>query len=159
MPLRTIAFCVLLCMRQSEANRYFMIENPVGASSWSMQLAGLFTNCPNTRRVNLDFCMLGMTSKDKFGASPAKNGTSVVTNSEELAKTLGQHQCDSLRRHVTLEGGRAKACEKYPDMFCEKVLKAVQRVIENDNSSRTPSRSMRTDISQLTRAETTDVTK
>ena len=146
-------------MRQSEANRYFMIENPVGASSWSMQLAGLFTNCPNTRRVNLDFCMLGMTSKDKFGASPAKKRTSVVTNSEELAKTLGQHQCDSLRRHVTLEGGRPKACEKYPDMFCEKVLKAVQRVIETDNSSRTPSRSMRTDISQLTRAETTDVTK
>ena len=136
-----------------------MIEHPVGASSCSMQVEGLLTKCSNTRRVNFDFCMLGMTSKDKFGAGPAKKRTSVVTNSEELAKTLGQHQCDSLRRHVTLEGGRAKACEKYPDMFCEKVLKAVQREIENNNSLRTPSRSMCTDISQLTRAETIGVTK
>ena len=70
--------------------------------------------------------MLGMRSKDASGSAPAKKRTGVMTNSPELADTLAKFQCDSTHRHVVLEGGRPKACEEYPDEFCEVVLRAVQ---------------------------------
>ena len=54
------AFAVLLCIRQSQRGGTFVFEHPVGASSWSTQLASLLSQCPGTKRVNFDFCMLGM---------------------------------------------------------------------------------------------------
>ena len=49
------AFAVLLCIRQSQAGRKFVIEHPVGASSWALRLTNLLA-----RSVNFNFCMLGM---------------------------------------------------------------------------------------------------
>ena len=118
------AFAVLLCIRKSQRGGTF--EYPVGASSWSTQLASLLSQCPGTKRVNFELCMLGMRSKDASGSAPAKKRTSVMTNSPELADAFAQFQCDSSHRHVVLEGGRAKACQEYPDEFCEVVLRAIQ---------------------------------
>ena len=121
------AFAVLLCMRQAQRGGIFVLELLVEASSWSTQLAGVLSQCPSTRRVNFDFCMFGMRSKDASGSAPAKKRTGVMTNSPELADTLAKFQCDSTHRHVVLEGGRPKACEEYPDEFCKVVLRAVQK--------------------------------
>ena len=74
------AFAVLLCIRQSHAGRSFVIEHPVGASSWALRLRNLLVQCPNTRSVNFDFCMLDMKSSDNQGEAPAKKRTKVVTN-------------------------------------------------------------------------------
>ena len=95
-----------------------------------------------------------MEYEDKQGIGLSKKRTSVVTNSAEIAEAaLEQYQCDSEHRHVILEGGRANACEKYPNMLCEVESRAVHRESKNDsNKHRT-----RPDIGQLTRAEAADV--
>ena len=74
------AFAVLLCLRQNTAGRYFALEQPVGAFSWSLKVASLLSRTPGVERVNFDFCMLGMLSADSDGVAPAKKRTSVMTN-------------------------------------------------------------------------------
>ena len=97
------AFALLLCIRQSQAGRKFVIEHPVGASSWALRLTNLLAQCPGTRNVNLDFCMLGMKSSDDQGEAPAKNRTKVMTNSDAIAATLETYKCNGLHRQVALE--------------------------------------------------------
>ena len=65
-------------------------------------------------------------SSDDQGEAPARKRTKVATNSKAIAAALERYQCDGLHRHVTLENGRAKACEKYPDKFCRVVLEAFK---------------------------------
>ena len=43
-----IAFAVLLCLRQAKAGRYFILEHPVGASSWMLKLAATLISVVNT---------------------------------------------------------------------------------------------------------------
>ena len=87
---------------------------------------GLLPQCPGARRVNFDFCMLGMRSEDENGVALAKKRTTIVANLLSLVSALSQHQCNGEHRHVTLINGRAKACEEYPDKFCEVVLSAMR---------------------------------
>ena len=135
------AFAFLMCIRQSQGGRSFVIEHPVGASSWALRLKNLFVQCPNTRSVNFDFCMLGMKSNDDQGEALAKKRTKIVTNSKAIADKLEKYQCDCLNKHVTLESGRPKACERYPDKFCQVILEAfktdmaarpIQAITQND---------------------------
>ena len=120
------AFAFLMCIRQSQGGRSFVIEHPVGASSWALRLTNLLAQCPNTRGVNFDFCMLGMKSSDDQGEALAKKRTKIVTNSKAIADELEKYQCDGLHRHVILESGRPKACERYPDKFCQVILEAFK---------------------------------
>ena len=131
------AFAVLLCIKQAQRCGIFVLEHPVGASSWSTQLASLLSQCPGTRRVNFDFCMLGMRSKDASGSAPAKKRTGVMTNSPDLNDTLAKFQFDSTHRCVVLAGGRPNACEEYPDEFCEVVLRAVQKGLGMKSTAQT----------------------
>ena len=86
------AFAVMLYMRQSRGNRLFALEHPVGALSWTLQLAALLLQCPGARRVNFDFCMRRMESEDENGVAPAKKMTSIYTNSPSLVNAFNQHQ-------------------------------------------------------------------
>ena len=124
------AFAVLLCLRQNAAGRYFALEQPVAASSWSLKLTSLLSRMPGVERVNFDFCMLGMLSTDSTGVAPAKKRTSVITNSASLAAELRRHQCDGRHRHVALLGERCRKAQEYPDKFCRIVLEAVRSDIE-----------------------------
>ena len=78
-------------------------------------------------RVNFDFCMLGLLSKDQDGEGPAKKRTGIMTNSPMLAEKLKQVQCSKEHRHVMLMNGRARKCQTYPDEFCRLVCKTVMR--------------------------------
>ena len=120
-----VAFAVLLCMRQAAAGRKYVFEHPAGASSWAMGIMNKLYIVADGVRVTFDFCMLGMTSKDEQGEAPVMKKTAVVTNSKKLAEALRQCQCDHSHRHVVLLGGKAKACQRYPDEFCELVCKTV----------------------------------
>ena len=60
----------------------------------------------------------------------------MITNSTAVAEVLEKHQCDGAHRHVWLEGGRAKACEKYPDQFCKIVFEAFRSESGCDEKAR-----------------------
>ena len=113
--LMQFAFAVLMCIRQSRSGRFFMVEHPVAASLWSMQLTSVLCQCPNIKRVIFYVCMVGMQSSDDAGKGAVEKRVSVMTNSKILAETLLQYQCDRAHRHVILENGRANNCEEYLD--------------------------------------------
>ena len=122
-----VAFGVLMCLKQAKAGRMFLFEHPATASFWQTALLNKLYFVKGGQRVNFDFCMMGMRSADEKGEAPAKKRTSVFTNSDEIAELLKKYQCDGQHRHVQLMGGKAKACEVYPDEFCEKVCEAAMR--------------------------------
>ena len=99
------AFAILLCLRQAKAGRYFILEHPVGASSWMLKLAATLILVVNYQSANFDFCMLGMEAEDELGRAPARKRTKVATNSSKVGKALRSMQCDGSHRHVHLTDG------------------------------------------------------
>ena len=122
-----LAFAVLMCVKQAKAGRKYMIEHPAPASSWQTVLLNKLLREADATKVTFDFCQLGMKSEDEHGTGPAQKRTSVMTNSEALAKELSRHRCQRNHRHVPLVDGRARACQEYPDEFCELVCRTVMR--------------------------------
>ena len=123
------AFAVLLCIRQAKARRLFLLEHPVGASSWSLKMTKLLSAIPGVRRVNFDFCMLGMLSRDNDGIAPAKKRISIMTNSLTVAQELEKYQCDGAHRHVILSGEKCRKAQIYPEQFCKAILTAAAKDI------------------------------
>ena len=120
-----VSFAVLMCLRQAKAGRKFVFEHPAGAMSWQMGLMNKLFLLGGAGQVNFDFCMFGMEAADKFGPGSARKRTRIVTNSTALLKGLAKFQCNRGHRHVPLLAGRAAACQKYPDEFCDFVCKPV----------------------------------
>ena len=78
------------------------------------------------------FCKLGMTTDGAGGdPAPAKKRTTVMTNSSNIAEVLRMAQCAKLHKHVPLEGGKAKACEVYPDKFVELICECVRQELDD----------------------------
>ena len=82
------------------------------------------------RTVKFDFCMLGMRTLDEKGEdAAAQKRTQIMTNSDALATLLLEAQCRHEHTHTHLLGGRASACQEYPDKFCDLVCQAIKREI------------------------------
>ena len=66
--------------------------------------------------VKLDFCMLGMTTKQRDGnKATARKRVTVMTNSGAIALLLKEAQCRSQHKFVPLLGGRAGPCQEYTE--------------------------------------------
>ena len=126
-----IRFSLELCLEQYRKGRLFMFEHPADATSWQlkciqemMQLEGVFT-------TPFDFCMLDMRTTDSEGKDvAAKKRTKIMTNSHALATMLREAQCRHEHQHGQLIGGRASACQVYPDKFAKLVCEAVRRELD-----------------------------
>ena len=132
--LKHLAFAVLICLLQHHRGRYFLIEHPASAKSWSTRVMQALLSLPRVKRVVFDFCMLGMVSEDEFGRGAARKRTAVAANSEMIAAELEMTQCDGSHRHVALLGGRPRACHEYTEEFCHLVCRAYARQIAMDTS-------------------------
>jgi hypothetical protein len=78
--------------------------------------------------------MMGMKSTDRDGVvRPAKKRTKVLTNSGHIATALVKAQCSGQHKHVVLDSGRPKACEEYPEKFCEAVITGLKRELEDES--------------------------
>ena len=58
-----------------------------------------------------------------------------------MANSLEKYQCDGARRHVWLENGRPKACERYLDEFCHVMLEVIKKETKDTmNAEKTKAR-------------------
>ena len=103
----------------------FALEHPASASSWQLAIMNELLMIKGSERVNFDFCALGMKIDVDGVPTPVKKRTSVVTNSQTLARELKKKQCMADHEHANTLGGKIKQCEIYPEEFCEFVCKAV----------------------------------
>ena len=80
--MRHLSFAVQLCIRQMKAGRYFALEHPAGAASWSTRVLRMLARMQGCRQVEFDFCAFGMKSSDELGKGFVKKRTRVITNSD-----------------------------------------------------------------------------
>ena len=124
-------FATMLYREQAKAGRYYLHEHPASASSWHE---------PSILELQQDFggmvaiahmCQFGMMSEDMYGEGLVKKPTKFLTNAPELLKWL-ERKCGGDHRHVTLIGGRAKACEVYPTVLCEAIVQGLRDQLLHD---------------------------
>ena len=110
---------------QAENGRWFLHEHPNSATSWKMpEMVNLMRELEITKNV-AHMCRYGMYSKDANGLGKVKKPTGFITNSSYPADQLG-NKCLGGHRHVQLLGGRAQACQIYPDKLCRAMLKGIR---------------------------------
>ena len=117
---------------RDNSGRFFVFEHPAGAASWATKVVRQLQQDPRVDRVVFDFCALGMRSTYSDGSSgPALKRTGLLTNSKHVAGALSKARCCGLHKHAQLVSGRAKACEIYPDTFCNAILQGICRELED----------------------------
>ena len=118
-------FAIKLYRLQAENGRWFLHEHPNSATSWKMpEMVNLMKELEITKNV-AHMCRYGMYSKDANGLGKVKKPTGFITNSSYLADQLG-NKCLGGHRHVQLLGGRAQACQIYPDKLCRAMLRGIR---------------------------------
>ena len=126
-----VKFCSELCLEQYVNGRLFIFEHPAGAASWGMEAMQQMKLLDGVRTIKFDFCMLGMQTHDEHGnVSAALKPTTIMTNSQAVATLLLEAQCRGEHSHTQLLGGRAKACQEYPDKFCELICQGIKRELD-----------------------------
>lgn len=120
-----VNFAVSLCEEQDRAARSFVFEHPQSASSWGLESLRRLKARSGVMQVDLHMCAFGMTAEDQLGCAPVYKPTRLLTNSEAIAGYM-RRRCGGGHRHVHLVGGRAATAAKYPDEFCDALLRGVQ---------------------------------
>ena len=123
--LRHMRFAIKLYRLQAEQGRWFLHEHPNSASSWKMPEMQELMNSLGIDKTVAHMCRYGMQSSDELGAGKVKKPTGFLTNSMMLKDCLGL-KCLGGHRHIQLMGGRARACQVYPDKLCKYILKGIR---------------------------------
>ena len=85
--MKHLKFSMDLCLEQYKAGRLFLFEHPVGARSWSTAMIQQMSDLEGVHLAKLDFCQLGMKTKDENGEeAAAKKRTGVLTNSKHVVE-------------------------------------------------------------------------
>ena len=122
---RHMQFAVKLYRIQHEAGRFFLHEHPASASSWKLpEMQSLMTDL-GIKKTSSHMCRFKMMSEDEQGRGLVKKPTGFLTNSDHMKQALDK-QCLGGHRHVQLMGGRAKACQVYPENLVRAILKGIR---------------------------------
>ena len=92
-----LKFSLELCYDQHKAERLFVFEHPVGATSWGTRMMKVLLKLDGVHAVNFDFCVFGMKAPaiTDGQTGPAKKRTRVMTNSGHISAALARAQCST----------------------------------------------------------------
>jgi hypothetical protein len=104
-----LEFCAEVYKEQMRAERHFLHEHPLTATSWQEQCVVDLLADHRTISVISDLCQFGLTTTDKSGERhPAMKSIRFLTTSKPIAARLSK-RCPRKHKHVVLLGGRAAA--------------------------------------------------
>lgn len=131
-----LQFCAKRYATQWKAGRYLLHEHPASATSWQEKCIKDLMMKEGIIRVNGHQCMFGLKANDGVREGPARKATGFLTNSVDIAEKLNK-RCpnrhgDIIRKHVTLEGGRTRAAQVYPDDLCRAICEGLQGQMQMD---------------------------
>ena len=128
--IKHIIFTVHLCELQTESGRYFVSEHPKSAKSWQLACTKKLADMRGVIRINIDMCMFGTVSTvEDMQVAPAKKPTGCKADAE-----VGHMQREHV--HASPIGGRAKACEIYPQDFCMQLCLGLRDQLDQDQKVR-----------------------
>ena len=123
-------FCLLVAIIQVTEGRAFVLEHPLGASSWGHPWVAIMKRMfPGIAEANFDFCMFGMVTKET--RTPVKKATRLLGNCGPITRAFNNVRCDGSHHHtvcIGAEGGekRSTYAQYYPDAFCKRVAECIQ---------------------------------
>ena len=112
---------------QHESGRIFLHEHPNSAGSWQELAIAKLLKLLGVHKAQLDMRQYGLQTAGPDGTIGfAKKTTSLLTNSEIMAKTLAK-RCNGEHRHVQLFGGqRCSKAAVYTVEFAQAIVDACR---------------------------------
>lgn len=117
-------FCILVAIHQIENGKFFLLEQPAGASSWQTHLFRLLFEHPSVFFFWFDQCMAGLSVVE---GTVSQKTTGIATNHAGVAFELSQLQCDHSHEHLQLQNGLTHKARIYPDNLLKKIIKGLAR--------------------------------
>ena len=128
--------CTKLYAIQIRQGRYFLHEHPAGAASWQEECIQNILGNHGVMHVKADQCQYGLMSKDGLGEGLVRKTTGFMTNAQcvavELTRKCPNRNGKMAHRHVTLEGGRTRPAQVYPDELCRAICRGMINQIDRD---------------------------
>ena len=116
--------CLQVADFQLQKGRFFIIEQPAGASSWRTHGFEWLLKQKGVLHFLFDQCELGLSVDKKGGLS--RKSTGLATNHLGVAFLLSQFQCRQQHSHVHLESGLPRKAQVYPKDMVEIIVKGLE---------------------------------
>ena len=120
--LAMLHFSIQVASHQLQHGRSFQLEQPGGASSWSLFAMERLLQQPGVTRFVFDQCMTGLSA------------TGVATNHIGVALLLSSYQCDGGHQHAHLESGLLFKAQQYPKIMVRTIVDGLERGLEAPSS-------------------------
>ena len=120
---------------QIAGGRYFVHEHPAHASSWGLPCIQSLLAREDVGATRVDMCQYGLQTEDSIGQAPAYKPITLLSNSPSVLNSVSR-RCQGGHRHVELIGGKAAACAKYTDDFCDALVTAISVQIQADRQEK-----------------------
>ena len=114
--------CLQVAEHQMKKGRYFILEQPAGASSWSTHGSKWLMENEEVLFFFFDQCELGLQVSPE-GLS--RKTTALATNHLGVAAVMSQYQCRKSHEHVRLENGLPKKAQIYPSDMVRSLIQGI----------------------------------
>ena len=122
-----LQLAVTCAMAQHRQGRFWALEHPASAKSWSDKCLRDLCMLDNVRTITFDQCQLGLISP---GGSPLRKRTRIATNSNILAEKLCGKLCSGEHIHMRVTGSEfnvvlSRHAQKYPPGLVAAIAEAA----------------------------------
>ncbi len=113
---------------QWKRGKYFLFEHPDTARSWNEECVEEVKKLEEVDRGRCDMCAHGMAvTPEGYNRKP----TGIMSNSRMILKEVCL-ECPGGHPHVALIGGLAHKAQRYPEKFCQAVIRGLRRQLRQD---------------------------
>ena len=117
-------FCIQVAEHRIQNGKFFVLEQPDGASSWNTHAANWLARQTGVLHISFDQCMVGLQVHPD---GPSKKRTAFMLNHWGIANEFAKAQCDGQHDHVPLEHGLPHKAQEWPAALIDKVIRGVSR--------------------------------
>ena len=122
MAMAMFQFCIQVAERQLRRAKFFLIEQPDGASSWNTHAASWLSKQLGVLHISFDQYMAGLQVHPD---GPSKKRTAFMLNHVGIAQEMASTQCDGSHEHVVLEHGLPAKAQEWPVVLVNKILEGI----------------------------------
>ena len=135
---RHIEFCCQLMRKQADGQRYFVMEQPAGASSWNLPcVQAMRRSLPNVALITFPQCRFGL--RDPQGR-PLQKHTGFLTNLHTIVERFAGLKCicalrgeEHGRIEGTVDGHKvSRWAQAYPDKLVQGLVSCVEEGLRGD---------------------------
>ena len=115
-----MTFAIQVAEFQIRAGKFFMLEQPSGASSWALHSMNWLLRQPGVQRLVIDQCFFGLSVSP---GTLSRKATGIASNHLGLLQRLSGSQCQGDHEHLRLEGSDlARRARVFPPALVEALL-------------------------------------